>query len=172
MLKRIAVTGPESTGKSWLAAGLATEYGEPWVPEFAREYLAAINRSYNFEDVLNIAQGQFRAEEKLAGQAKEWLFCDTDFLVTRIWCLVKFGKSHPWIDHMVENHTYAHYLLCSTDLPWEADPLREHPHQREELFGRYLAELEKRELPFSIIYGSDHVRLQNAVRVLNGINEK
>ncbi len=169
MLKRIAITGPESTGKSWLAAGLAAEFGEPWVPEFAREYLEKINRPYIFDDVIKIAQGQYQAEEKLALQAKEWLFCDTDFLVTRIWCLVKFGKSHPWIDYMVENHTYTHYLLCNTDLPWEADPLREHPHLRDELFKRYLAELEQRKLPFTIVSGIDRARTQKAMEILKGI---
>ncbi|VAW30185.1 hypothetical protein MNBD_BACTEROID07-850, partial [hydrothermal vent metagenome] len=39
MLKRIAITGPESTGKSELAAWLASAYQTSWVPEYAREYL-------------------------------------------------------------------------------------------------------------------------------------
>ncbi|MBK7030628.1 MAG: ATP-binding protein [Bacteroidales bacterium] len=39
---RIAITGPESTGKSWLAEQLAEYYGTVWVPEFAREFLEQI----------------------------------------------------------------------------------------------------------------------------------
>lgn len=169
MIKRIAVTGPESTGKSWLAAGLAEEFSEPWVPEFARFYLEQLNRPYTFDDILEIAKGQYKAEEAAATLAKEWLFCDTDFLVTRIWCLVRFGKSHLWIDQMADQHIYAHYLLCNTDLPWEADPLREHPHLRKELFEMYLAELEQRKLPFSIISGTGDARLMIAVEVLSGL---
>ncbi len=169
MIKRIAITGPESTGKSWLAAGLAEEFSEPWVPEFARFYLEKLNRAYNFEDILEIAKGQFKAEEAAAALAKEWLFCDTDFLVTRIWCLVRFGKSHAWIDQMADTHVYAHYMLCDTDLPWEADPLREHPHLRKELFEMYLAELQQRRLSFSIISGNGDQRLLNAVKVLKSL---
>ncbi len=163
MIKRIAITGPESTGKSWLAAGLAEEFSEPWVPEFARYYLEKLSRDYNFEDVLEIAKGQFSAEEAAATLAKEWLFCDTDFLVTRIWCLVRFGKSHEWIDQMANTHVYDHYLLCDTDLPWEADPLREHPKFRRELFQMYLAELELRKLPFTIVSGKGEQRQRRAV---------
>lgn len=166
MLKRIAITGPESTGKSWLAAGLSATYNEPWVPEYAREFLETLNRPYTFDDVLEIARRQLRNEENAAATAKEWLFCDTDFLVTRIWCMVKFGKSHPWIDQMAEQHIYSHYLLCNTDLPWEADPLREHPHKRQKLFKLYLSELEQRKLPFTIVSGTGEKRLMNAVRAL------
>jgi NadR type nicotinamide-nucleotide adenylyltransferase len=169
MIKRIAITGPESTGKSWLAAGLAEEFSEPWVPEFARFYLEKLNKPYNFDDVLEIARGQFKTEEAAAALAKEWLFCDTDFLVTRVWCLVRFGKSHPWIDQMADQHLYAHYLLCNTDLPWEADPLREHPHLRKELFEMYLTELEKRRLPFTIVSGTGDERLMKGVEVLRGL---
>lgn len=166
MLKRISVTGPESTGKSWLAASLASAFNEPWVPEFAREFLVNINRPYTFDDILFIAKAQLEDENKHAALAKEWLFCDTDFLVTTIWCKVKFGKTHPWIDKMADTHRYDHYLLCNTDLPWEADPLREHPDFRDELFKMYQAELESRHFPFSIISGKGQDRLKNALQSL------
>jgi NadR type nicotinamide-nucleotide adenylyltransferase len=168
MLKRIAITGPESTGKSRLAKALSVEFNEPWVPEYARTYLEQLNRPYEFEDILEIARGQFRMEEEAAATADQWLFCDTDFLATRIWSLVKYGKSHSWIDEMADNHIYAHYLLCDTDLPWEADPLREHPHFRDELFKMYLAELQSRNLPFSIVKGTGDARLRSAMENLCG----
>ena len=114
-----------------------------------------------------IAQGQFKLEEKNARSAAAYLFCDTDFLVTRIWCLVKYGKSHPWIDLMANTHIYDHYLLCNTDLPWEPDPLREHPELRNELMQLYLDELTFRELPYTIISGQGDDRLQAAVKVIN-----
>ena len=169
MLKRISITGPESTGKSWLAEKLSYHYGEPWAEEYSRDYLNKLNRPYNFDDILLIAQGQFKLEEENAKLADSYLFCDTDFLVTRIWCLVKYGKSHPWIDQMADTHIYKHYLLCNTDLPWEPDPLREHPELRNELMQLYLDELTYRELPFTVISGQDDDRLQAAVKVINTI---
>jgi NadR type nicotinamide-nucleotide adenylyltransferase len=163
MLKRISVTGPESTGKSWLAEHLSAHFEEPWVPEYARVFLENLNAPYTFDDVLHIAKGQFEAENDLAKTAKEFLFCDTDFLVTHIWCLVKFGKSHTWIEEMLETHRYTHYLLCSPDLPWQADPLREHPNLRKELFEMYKTELQNRNFSFSIVSGEGDERLQHAI---------
>ena len=167
MLKRISITGPESTGKSWLAEKLSAHYREPWAEEYSREYLNKLNRPYNFEDILLIAQGQFKLEEDNARSAAAYLFCDTDFLVTRIWSLVKYGKSHPWIDLMANTHIYDHYLLCNTDLPWEPDPLREHPELRNELMQLYLDELTFRNLPYTVISGQGDDRLQAAVKVIN-----
>ncbi len=167
MLKRIAITGPESTGKSWLSAALAARFSEPWVREQARDYLNRQQGIYDFDDILTIGQQQLREEERLATGAEEWLFCDTDFLVLRIWSLVKYGKSHPWIDAMVAEHPYHHYLLCKPDLPWEEDPLREHPHLREQLFGMYLRELEERGLPFSVVSGTGDARLMSALNALS-----
>ena len=40
--KRVVLYGPESTGKTTLAKKLSDHYNEPWVPEFARDYLQKI----------------------------------------------------------------------------------------------------------------------------------
>lgn len=68
--KRILILGPESTGKSTLAEDLANHFGEPWVPEYAREYLEQINRPYQFKDLAEIGKGQVALEDKLAEKAK------------------------------------------------------------------------------------------------------
>ncbi|MCK4569489.1 MAG: ATP-binding protein, partial [Bacteroidales bacterium] len=94
---RIAITGPESTGKSELAEQLAKHFNTVWVPEYSREYLRELSRSYGYDDILSIAKGQFEGEERMATKASGLLFCDTDFIVNKIWCIDKFGKCHPWI---------------------------------------------------------------------------
>lgn len=169
-MRRISITGPESTGKSWLAEKLAGYYGEPWVPEFARNYLQKLDRPYEFPDILRIAEGQYAAENALALDARKFLFCDTDFLVCHVWCMVKYGKSHPWIEQMLNRHLYDHYLLCNADLPWEADPLREHPHLREKLLEIYIEELTYRKLPFTLISGEGEARLAMALEALKQVN--
>jgi len=133
---RVSVTGPESTGKSWLAKQLAEHYHTVWVPEYARKYLENINSPYTYQDLLRIAKKQFQQENNAAKTA-ELLFCDTDFCVTNIWCKVKFNKCHKWIEEKTKADLYSIYLLCDIDLPWQYDPLREHPEIRSELFGIY-----------------------------------
>ena len=162
---RISVTGPESTGKSWLAKHLAEHYQTQWVPEYARKYLKEINRPYDYNDILNIAQKQFESENQ-AEATTEFLFCDTDFCVTSIWCNVKYEKCHDWITAKLEQNTYSLYLLCDIDLPWQYDPLREHPHERQYLFDLYLNELNNRMFPFAVVRGTGPDRLANAIKII------
>lgn len=166
---RIAITGPESTGKSWLAEHLAEYYKTLWVKEFAREYLTRINRPYRYSDILEIAKGQYEAENQAAIKLKGsgLLFCDTEFIVTKIWCLVKYGRCHRYIRSMVKNHRYDLYLLCDIDMPWEFDPLREHPYKRDLLMELYLNELKSNNLPYKVIRGTGNKRLENAVKAVD-----
>lgn len=163
---KISVTGPESTGKSQLSRQLAEYYQAAWVPEYARNYLETLSKSYTYDDILAIAKGQFYAEKKASVRAKI-LFCDTDFLVAQIWCRVKYGKVHAWINRMVSCHKYDLYLLCDVDLPWQYDPLREHPEMRSELFEMYRSELEKMKVNFRIVSGIGDNRLKSAVKYVD-----
>jgi NadR type nicotinamide-nucleotide adenylyltransferase len=167
MVRRIAITGPESTGKSWLAENLAIEYACNWVPEFARTYLEKLDRPYAYDDILDIAHGQMAFEEKALLSSGNFLFSDTECLVTKIWCDVKFGKCHAWIKHQLDVHPHDLYLLCDIDLPWEPDPLREHPDLRQYLFDLYSDELKARKLPFEVISGTGNSRLLCAIEALN-----
>ena len=159
---RIAITGPESTGKSVLAKQLAKHYGACFVPEYARLYLEDINRPYTYEDILCIAERQFDLET-IANHKNDLLFCDTDFCVTNIWCEVKYGKCHEWIVEKLKEDHYSLYLLCDIDLPWQYDPLREHPEMRQELFAMYHELLSGYDFNFKIVRGTGEQRLMNAI---------
>ena len=162
-LIKIAVTGPESTGKSMMAQQLADHFMTVWVPEFARVHLLNIGRAYNYADILEIAQKQQASEKVFESLAKKILFSDTELLVTKIWCEVKYGTCHPWILDAIEKQDYDLYLLMDIDLPWEFDPLREHPDKRKFLFEYYKSELEKYGFNYRVVSGSDDVRFKNAL---------
>ncbi|MCX6283165.1 MAG: ATP-binding protein [Bacteroidetes bacterium] len=166
-LRKIAITGPESTGKSMLAQQLASQFETVWVPEYAREYLELNGPSYHEEDILAIARGQLEQETKALSKASGFIFCDTEFIVTKIWSEVKYGRCHPWISEQAVNHVYDLYLLCDIDLPWESDPLREHPGMRKELFELYCNELKEMGFPFFIVSGYGPDRLRNAVGIIH-----
>jgi NadR type nicotinamide-nucleotide adenylyltransferase len=169
MLKRITITGPESTGKSWLAEQLAKHYQTRWVAEYAREYLAQNGPEYHLEDVIAIAKTQLEREEKAAQKSRKLLFCDTDMLVTKIWSEVVFGICPDWIEQQFQNHHYDLYLLCAPDIPWKPDPLRENPDNRDELFQLYKTTLEKHHFPFRVVKGVGKQRLENAINFVEEI---
>jgi nicotinamide riboside kinase len=167
MIHRISITGPESTGKSTLAQQLAGRYRTVYVPEVARPYLDSLGRPYTYDDLLVIARKQFLLEQRMSGRANRFLFCDSDFLVLKIWSLDKFGRCDPWILGRVERHRYGLYLLMDIDLPWEPDPQREDPHRRAYLFGWYRRELERLGVEFEVVSGKQGERVERAVWIVN-----
>ncbi|MCB0786846.1 MAG: ATP-binding protein [Flavobacteriales bacterium] len=170
-MKRIAITGPESSGKTTLARALAAHFGVPWVPEFAREYLKDLDRPYVKEDLLRIAEGQLEAERRIASGRPSMLVCDTDLLVIRIWSQEKFERVDPRLEELVRGTEYHHTLLCKPDLPWEPDPLRENPHDRDRLFGIYEQELNALGRTYAVIQGERMERLHRAVHALSSEGE-
>ncbi len=168
-IKRIAIIGPESTGKSTLSEDLAKRFGTFWVPEYAREYLENLGRPYQEADLLEIAKGQKFLEDKLTREAKDYLFCDTTLVVVKVWSEHKYGRCHPWILEHLSAMQYDFFLLTDIDLPWEQDPLREHPHMREHFFEVYRQYLERNGLPYKLIKGNRAQRLKLAVGAISGI---
>ena len=168
MPKRILILGPESTGKSTLAEALASHYSEPWVPEVAREYLEQLGRPYDYADLALIGKAQMALEDRLAAEASRYLFCDTDLRVIQVWSQHRFGKIDPWVGEELERRTYDLILFCATDLPWQADPLREHPdlEQREQFFEQYRQLVLASSIPYQLISGEAEQRLATAVMAI------
>lgn len=173
MLK-ISLTGPESTGKSTLAAQLAAHYGAASVPEYARQYLEAHGPRYTLPDLEAIARGQLAAEDAAPTPPAGLLFCDTDLLVVKIWAEHAFGTCPAWVLRELARPRYALTLLLGVDLPWAPDPLREHPApaQRQYFYARYRAELQARRWPFVEISGAPAQRLAQARAAVEALLKK
>lgn len=154
-LIRIAVTGPESTGKTTLAEGLAHKLNCLWVPEYAREYIDKINRPYDKHDVENIAHGQIKNLYEAEQKSNKILICDTELIVIKIWMEVKYGNCPEWIINEMKNQKFDLYLLCYPDIPWTFDKQREHPNLREYLFELYEKELLNLNYNYFIIKGDN-----------------
>jgi len=166
MLKKIVITGPESTGKSYLTKALAKYYQESYVNEFAREYIDNLGRAYNETDLLEIAKGQIEREDEQAQKAENYLFCDTDLTVIDIWSQVKFGRTDSWIKEQLQKRAYHLYLLCDIDLEWQEDPQRENPNDREYLLNLYRESLKKRKIKYEMVSGQGDERIHNAVQII------
>lgn len=169
MLK-IVITGPESCGKTTLAQGLGEHFKEPVVEEYARTFLLNLSRPYVEEDLLDMALGQLFSEDQAAQKANRLLFCDTDVLTLRIWCREKYGAFHKGLNALWYDDLPQLYLVCSPDLPWEPDPHRENPLDRDRLFDIHLKEIERAKVNYAVIKGEN--RLPDAIRLVEGFLEK
>jgi len=165
---RIAITGPESSGKSDLAEALADRFDTAFAEEYARDYLRKNGPEYSFQDLDEICRGQILVEEKAMAAANEICFFDTDMLVLKIWSKYRFGRVSRFVKQSVLLRKYDHHLLCKPDLPWSPDPLRESPshEEREVLFNLYWNELESGNCSYSIIEGQGDERLDSAISAL------
>lgn len=167
---RIAVVGPESSGKSTLCSLLAERLEAPRVDEFARAYLGRLGRPYVEGDLLHIARGQCAWEDAAALRARRLIVCDTDMITIRIWSEEKFGHCDRALERLARERHYDLRLLCMPDIPWEADPLRENPHDRDRLFDAYLAALRELAKPFVVVGGGREKRLHSSLRAIASIH--
>ena len=175
VLKKIAVIGPESTGKSTLCEQLAQHYHTAWCPEYAREYLDQHGKNYSYDDLLTIAKGQLILEDENAEKVNsQWakvnkqasvLFVDTNMYVMKVWCEFVFNKCHRFILEEIVERKYDLYLLCDTDLPWTPDELREYPDltTRQKLYRMYEDLMINQDVPWVSISGDYEERLQKAI---------
>lgn len=168
MLKKVVIIGPESTGKSTLSQALATHFSCPWVREFARSYIEALDRPYNYEDLLQIAKGQIQQEELKSKEAQDLLICDTDLHVIQVWSKHKYGKVHDWILEQIESRVYDLYLLTDIDILWEEDPQREHPEpeMRQYFFDIYLQLVKSSNTPYTKISGTYSERIIKSIAAI------
>jgi NadR type nicotinamide-nucleotide adenylyltransferase len=154
---RIAVYGPESTGKTRLAEMLARHFHAELVPEYARERWEQ-QQALGLEDMLPVAREQWRREDEAAARAKRLVICDTDALTTTLWSDLLYGTSPDELRRVAEKRCrhYALYLLLDIDVPFEPDPQRcfPNPEDREKCMRVWRGALERRGLPFVEIHGN------------------
>lgn len=165
---RIAVFGTESTGKTVLAQQLAEFFGEPWAPEFVREYWESNGGKIGPEDLAAIARGQMANEEAAVGRARRLVFCDTELITCTLWNDLLFPGACPaWVRTEAEQRarSYTLYLLCDADVSFAPDPQRCFPGDTERAEGRRLWRhaLASRGLPFVEIRGDWSERERAAI---------
>ncbi len=166
-LRRVALIGPESCGKSYLAGHLATHFQTVFVEEYGRTYCEQFGMDLTDLDFAHIAGGQLYREDEMALQANRLLFCDTELIVTQVWSEIYFqGRCQPWILWANHLRRYDLFLLLQPDIPWENDGLREYEHQRDHLFERLEQEMQCRNLPYVVISGSFVTRTQMAIEAV------
>ena len=173
-LVKIVLFGPESTGKTTLSDQLARHYNTVWAPEYAREYLQKKwnneRKTCEQEDLLPIAVGQMKLENKSAKKADKVLICDTDLLETKVYSEAYYGGFvDPLLDKAAIANTYDLYFLTYIDTPWEADDLRDRPEQRAEMFAAFESALQKYHRPYIILKGDKETRLKKAVSEIDKI---
>jgi nicotinamide riboside kinase len=168
-LRRIAIVGAESTGKSWLAESLThvlTQRGETvqWVPEVLRSWCAREGRTPEPHEQMAIAQSQ--AEAVLSIQ-QGIVISDTTPLMTAVYSHMLFEDESLYPMALAHQQLFDTTLVTGLDLPWVADGLqRDGPHVRGPVDTMVRQALDRHGLRYRVVYGQGHQRLNNALLAL------
>lgn len=168
-IKKVAILGPECTGKTDLSQYLASHFKTEWVPEYARAFLNKLNRPYEKSDLTKIGHGQIRMEDEWMQNANRVLICDTNLIVIKVWSEQKFGDCDPEILSAMNARHYDLLLLTYIDVPWEDDPQREHPNKREHFWNVYKKEAADAKIPTIEISGPQEERRKKAIEAIEKI---
>lgn len=171
MTQRIVITGAECTGKSTLTQALSGYYGEPWTPEFVRNYVERVRRPLKTDDLGEIFAGQLAVEDAAFATANRYVFHDTNLLSSIIYANHYFGHSEDTEQARFLEREYRLYLLCSASgVEWKDDPgQRDSPEARDRLQATFKQSLDKLQLPYLELHGDINARVSAAIRAVDAL---
>ncbi len=159
---RLIITGAESSGKSTLTRHLGDVFGLPYALEFARFYLEEHGPEYDLELLKKMSRLHQEYQRKQVSPETPMGIFDTDLINYTIWAEKVFGSCPQEILLGMEEEKDHRYLICEPDLPWEPDPLRKNPYNRQELFQNHVDKVASLNRPYELVNGLGRVRLENA----------
>ncbi len=170
-VKRVAIIGAESTGKTTLASTLAKHYQTNWVPEYARTYcdgkLFSDYSTWRTEEFTHIAVMQLQMEDMLAQSANRVLLCDTDPFATSVWHFRYMGTEAPQVLQLASIRHYDTYLLTDDAIPFVQDGTRDGEHIRHQMHQWFIERLNASRRPYTIICGDLDTRVKQGIRVID-----
>ena len=166
-MKKVAITGPESSGKTTLTKALGEYFDVAPIPEYAREFLEENGLEYTQLDLDDIAEGHEENLQIFLTESSPINVVDTDFVVLKVWSEHKYGFASSLINSLVSQNHFDLHILCAPDIPWEDDPMREHPDDRHVLFEKYINTLNTFKKDFIIVNGSHEDRLKKSIAAIN-----
>ncbi|MBV6823023.1 AAA family ATPase [Pseudomonas sp. PD9R] len=171
-MKVLVLTGPESSGKSWLAAELQQHFGGVRVDEYVRWFIEQNPRETCLADIPEIARGQLDWEDEARARHPHLLILDTHLLSNMLWSQTLFGDCPAWIEQaLLARHYDLHLLLSPENIDWTDDGQRCQPELRERqvFFDKCLAWLQQHPQSVQTLQGDWAERRIQAFQAVTGL---
>ncbi|WP_271408074.1 AAA family ATPase [Pseudomonas sp. Q1-7] len=131
-MKVLVLTGPESSGKSRLAAAIQAQFGGVLVGEYVRHFIDREQRTPCYADIPTIARGQLEWEDGARARSPALLILDTHLLSNILWSRTLFGDCPTWLEAELLARRYDRHLLLSPEqVDWVDDGQRCQPELAE-----------------------------------------
>lgn len=171
-VKRIALVGAESTGKTTLSRDLAKALTTTWVPEYGRIYAegkmhAVDGTAWETSEFVTIAREQNRLEDHLARTANKVLICDTNAFATSVWHERYMEKRSREVEALTEGRAYDLVIVTGDEIPFEQDGTRDGEHIRHSMHNRFIERLNEANIPFIVVSGTQEERLTQALEAIS-----
>lgn len=161
-VRRVALLGGESSGKTTLARALADALHTLWVPEYGRVLWEQLRRTLTPDELVQVGQTQVQWEHEhaapAAAQGAHWLVCDTTPLTTLHYCLADHVDAPAALQELA-GRPYDLTVLCQPDFDFVQDGCRRDDDWRRAQHDWTVAQLAARGVTPLQVQGSVQQRL-------------
>ena len=168
-VKVLVLTGPESSGKSWLAGEIQAELGGLIVGEYVRHFIQQEQRDTCYADIPAIARGQLNWEDVARASRPPLLILDTHLLSNMLWSQALFADCPAWLEEQLLASSYhLHLLLSPAYVPWVDDGQRCQPQltERQQFYRDCRDWLEQHQQRYLELHGDWPQRRQQALKAI------
>ncbi|MGX7419996.1 AAA family ATPase [Carnobacterium gallinarum] len=170
-VKRVAILGAESSGKTTLTRKLAHWYQTEKVEEYGRilweEYGGGLGTVFDLEDYRTLTYRQKTEESEKVKTARNYLFIDTETIVTQVWLSMYEAQELAVLNAIAEDESYDAYLLIQPDLDFIQDGTRNYESQRWEIYQQMKTRLEATKKKYTILTGDANQIFMEARNVID-----
>ncbi|MCF7544697.1 AAA family ATPase [Pseudomonas petrae] len=166
-MKVLVLTGPESSGKSWLAEEIQRHFGGVRVGEYVRQFIDEVQRDTCYADIDVIAREQLAREDAARSLKPALLILDTHLLSNILWSRTLFNDCPAWLETALAERQYdLHLLLSPEGVEWIGDGQRCQPAlgERQAFFEASRQWLVAHGQPFEVMGGSWSYRSERALQ--------
>ena len=164
-VRRLALMGGESSGKTTLARALADALGTVWVPEYGRQRWEELRETLGVTELVAVAKRQVALEDEAVARACGWLVCDTTPLTTLQYCLHDHGQTPAELAALARRR-YDLTVVCEPDFGFVQDGCRRDEHFRAQQHAWTMQQLTAMNVPWLAVQGPVVTRLAQVMQAL------